>query len=185
MEIIPVNSIDFEYVYVANQRCSCGGYLTVIRQELRQRSSGPVDHLTARCTRCGAEHTFEFGIQSFFGQWERYGRFRQTDERFREAMAHLRAGRLAEAEAALRQVVDAEEGEPAFAWAHYHLGCVLLMEGRAKEARFHLEQAVAIQPLEPEIHEALALALRATGAEDAARFHLRESAALRERFPAE
>ncbi len=182
MESIPVNSIEFEYVYVANQRCSCGGYFAAVRQELRQGPSGPVDHLIARCEGCGAERPFDFDIRSFFGQWEKYGRFRQTEERFREAMSQLRAGRLAEAERALRQVVDAEEGEPAFAWGHYHLGCVLLLEGQAEEAQFHLEQAVAIQPLEPDIHEALAHALQATGLAKAAQSHLQESVALRERF---
>lgn len=180
METIPVNSIEFEYVYVANQRCACGGYYVAVRQELRRGPSGPVDHLVARCEGCGDERAFEFDIRSFFGQWEKYGRFRRTDERFRDAMAHLRAGRLAEAEAALRQVVDAEEGEPAFAWGHYHLGCVLLLEGRAEEARLYLERAAAIQPLEPDIHEALARALEATGEEEAARGHRRESAALRD-----
>jgi tetratricopeptide (TPR) repeat protein len=185
MAPIPTNSIEFEYVYVANQRCSCGGYFVAVRQELRQRPSGPVDYLIARCEGCGAERSFEFDLRSFFGQWERYGRFRQTEERFREAMSQWRAGRLAEAEAALRRVVDAEEGEPAFAWGHYHLGCILLLEGRAEEARFHLERAAAIQPLEPDIHEALARALQAAGEEEDARFHLREGATLRERFPAE
>ncbi len=48
------------------------------------------------------------------GDFEKYSRFHRTDGRFREAMAHLRAGRLAEAEAALQQVVDPEEREPAF-----------------------------------------------------------------------
>lgn len=185
MDTIPVNSIEFEYVYVANQRCSCGGYFAAARQELRQGPSGPVDHLIARCEGCGAERSFEFDICSFFGQWEKYGRFRQTDQRFREAMSQLGAGRLAEAEAALRQVVDAEEGEPAFAWGHYHLGCILLLKGQAEEARFHLERAAAIQPLEPDIHEALACALQATGEQEAARSHFQESAALRERFPQE
>ncbi len=183
MTLIPANSIEFEYVYVANQRCECGRYFAALRQELRQGPAGPVDVLTARCEGCGAERTFEFNIGSFFGQWEKYGRFRQTDGHFREAMQHLRAGRLEEAEVALRQVVDAEEGEPAFAWGHYHLGCVLLLEGRAEEARVHLERAVAIQPLEPEIHQALARALEATGQMEDARAHWQESTALRERFP--
>ncbi len=182
MAPIPVNSLEFEYVYVANQRCSCGGYFVAVRQELRQGPSGPVDYLIARCEGCGAERPFEFDVGSFFGRWEKYGRFRRTDERFREAMSQLRAGRLATAEAALRQVVDAEEGEPAFAWGHYHLGRVLLLEGQVEEARFHLERAAALQPLEPDIHEALAWALQATGEEEAARSHFRESAALRERF---
>jgi tetratricopeptide (TPR) repeat protein len=183
MTPIPANSIEFEYVYVANQRCECGGYFAALRQELRQGPAGPMDVLTARCEGCGAERSFEFDIRSFFAQWEKYGRFRQTDGHFREAMQYLRAGRLEEAEVALRQVVDDEEGEPAFAWGHYHLGCVLLLEGRAEEARAHLERAVTIQPLEPDIHQALARALEATGQPEDAQAHLRESAALRERFP--
>lgn len=182
-ETIPTNSIEFEYVYVANQRCACGGYFAAVRQELRQGPRGPVDHLTARCEQCGAERSFDFDIRTFFGHWEKYGRFRQTDGHFRQAMRHLQAGELAEAEAALRRVVDEEEGEPAFAWGHYHLGCVLLLERRAGEALSHLERAAAIQPLEAEIHEALARALEATGRAEAARAHWQESAALRARFP--
>jgi len=185
MTPIPANSIEFEYVYVANQRCDCGGYFVALRQELRQGPAGPVDVLIACCEDCGAERTFEFDIGSFFGQWEKYGRFRQTDQWFRDAMSHLIAGRLAEAETALRQVVDAEEGEPAFAWGHYHLGCVLLLEGRAEEARAYLERAVAIQPLEPEIHQALARALEAAGESEAAQAHRRESTTLRARFSEE
>ncbi|MGB9774942.1 MAG: tetratricopeptide repeat protein [Anaerolineae bacterium] len=183
MAPIPVNSIEFEYVYVANQRCACGGYFAAVRQELRRGPAGPVDVLTARCEGCGAERTFEFDVGSFFGQWEKYGRFRKTDQWFREAMAHWSAGRLAEAEEALRQVVDAKEGEPAFAWGHYHLGRVLLLEERVEEARAHLERAAVIQPLEPDIREALARALEAMGEPEAAQAQRRESAALRARFP--
>lgn len=185
MAPIPTNSIEFEYVYVANQRCTCGGYFAAVRQELRQGPAGPIDILTARCEGCGAERSFEFDIRSFFAQWGKYGRFRRTDQWFRDAMSHLSAGRLAEAKAALRQVVDAEEGEPAFAWGHYHLGRLLLITGQAKEARAHLERAVAMQPLEPDIHEALARALEAAGESEAAQAHWRESTALRERFPDE
>ncbi|MCS7282306.1 MAG: tetratricopeptide repeat protein [Anaerolineae bacterium] len=179
---IPVNSIEFEYVYVANQRCLCGGYFSTVRQELRQAPSGPVEHLWARCERCGSETFFDFDIRSFFGQWEKYGRFQKVDDHFRTAMNHLRAGHLAEAEMALRRVVDPEEGEPYFAWGHFHLGTVLLLEGRLEEAREHLEQAAAIQPLEPEIHEVLGHALQALGEKEAAQARFRESALLRERF---
>ncbi len=185
MRPIPANSIEFEYVYVANQRCSCGGYFAARSQELRRGPEGPVDHLIARCEACGAERAFDFDIRTFFGQWEKYGRFRETEEFFRAAMRHLKAGELAEAEGALRRVVDAEEGEPAFAWGHYHLGVVLLVADRAEEALPHLERAAAIQPLEPDIHEALAVALEALGQGEAAEAHRRESADLRARFPEE
>jgi len=180
--LIPANSPGFEYVYVANQRCECGGYFATVSQELRNPPSGPVDRLRARCESCGAERAFDFDIGSFFGQFERYGRFQQTEDRFREAMAHLRAGRLAEAEAALRVVVDPQEGEPAFAWGYYHLGRVLLMRGRAEEAVEALERAASIQPLEPDIYEALSRACRAAGRKEDAEAHLRQAEALRTRF---
>jgi len=179
--LIPANSIAFEYVYVANQRCDCGGYFAAARQELR---AGPVDRLTGRCESCGAERAFDFDVSSFFGQFEKYARFHQTEDRFRAAMGHLRAGRLAEAEADLRLVLDPEEGEPAFAWAHYHLGRVLLMQDRPDEALAHLERAAAIQPLEPDIYEGLAQACRAAGREAEAEGHLRRAGELRARFAA-
>lgn len=182
-EPIPANSIEFEYVYVANQRCLCGGYFSPLRQELRRGPSGPVDRLTARCEKCGSERAFDFDIHTFFGQWEKYGRFHQTEEYFRAAMRHIRTGELREAEAALRRVVDEEEGEPAFAWGHFHLGRLLLIEHRAEEALVHLERAATIQPLEPDIREVLALALEATGQPEAAQAHLRAGADLRARFP--
>ncbi len=157
-DLIPANSIAFEYVYVSNQRCECGRYFAVQRQELGSTSCGPIDRIIARCEGCQAERTFVFDIGSFFGQFEKYGRFDQTEAHFKQAMAHLRDRRFAEAEMELRQVVDPAEGEPAFAWAHYHLGMLALVQGRADEALSHLERAAAIQPLEAEILEGLARA---------------------------
>jgi Flp pilus assembly protein TadD len=182
---VVANSPSFEYVYVANQRCACGGYFAVSRQELCQLPSGPVDRLTAACQRCGAECCFSFDISSFFGDLEKYSRFHQTDSRFREALTCVREGRLPAAEAALRRVIDPQEGEPAFAWAHYHLGVVLLEEGRADEAVVCLARAAAIQPLEPAIHEPLARACQAAGRDDEAQAHFQESRELRVRFGTE
>ncbi len=182
---IPANSPSFEYVYVANQHCACGGLLAIVRQELVNRPSGPLDRLVARCQACGAELTFEFDIASFFGQFEKYSRFHQTEDSFRQAMGHVRAGELAEAECALRRVVDAQEGEPAFAWGHYHLGRVLLLEQRAKEAITHLEWAVGIQPLEADIHEVLASAYQSVGRMEEADRHREQSASLRDRLGSE
>ncbi len=181
-ELIPANSPSFEYVYVANQRCECGGWFTTLRQELHQTSSGPVDRIIARCDKCSTERSFDFDIHTFFAQFDKYARFLHTEAQFREAMDHIRAGRLSDAASALRQVVDPEEGEPAFAWAHYHLARVLLLQGQTGDALVHLEQAAAIQPLEPEMHQVLGETLQAAGRTEAGQEHLQQAAGLRERF---
>ncbi len=180
--LIPANSPSFEYVYVANQRCDCGGYFAAARQELRTLPSGPCDRITARCETCGAEKVFEFDIGSFFGEFERYGRFHQTDDRFREAMEHVRAGEMSKAEVALREVIDPEEGEPAFAWGYYHLGMVLVAQGRAEEALGYLERAAAIQPLEPDIIREMARVCQTVGREGEAKDWLDRYAELHSAF---
>ena len=172
------NSPAFEYVYVANQRCDCGGYFAVVRQELRTPYSNPLDVLTARCEGCGAERTFAFDISSFFGDPENYARFNQTDDHFRRAMELLDESQLSAAEAELRLVVEPEEGEPRFAWAHYHLGRVLLQQQRPEEAVDCLELAAEIQPLEPLIYEELARACLAAGWEERAQAHHARAAEL-------
>ncbi|MBN1180059.1 MAG: hypothetical protein JXD18_12675 [Anaerolineae bacterium] len=181
-ERIVTNSPSFEYVYVANQRCACGGTFATVRQELTLTPEGPLDRITARCTACGAERVFDFDIGSFFGQFERYAHFFDVDRRFKEAMEQVRAGALPDAEALLASVVDAAEGEPLFAWAHFHLGRVVLEQGRAEEAIAHLARAAAIQPLEADIHAALAHACQMAGREAEALQHAQESETLRARF---
>ncbi|MDY7039295.1 MAG: hypothetical protein SVX38_00340 [Chloroflexota bacterium] len=64
---IQVNDIRSEYVYVANQRCPCGGDYAVVRQSL-MLTAPPTDHLECRCRKCGQERAFVFDIGSFFGQ---------------------------------------------------------------------------------------------------------------------
>ena len=180
---IPVNSLAFEYVYVANQRCDCGGFFKTNRQQLRGVSSSePVDCLSALCGKCGAERDFDFDISSFFGQFDEYDRFQQVDDHFREAMLHVRAASFADAESKLRKVIDPQEGEPAFAWAHFHLGMALLMQGRTIEALEHLERALAIQPLEPDIHEGLGRACHEADRKDEAAVHFKECESLKIRF---
>lgn len=176
---IPANSVTFEYVYVANQRCECGGLYNVKSQELVNASSSPVDRLSAQCGKCNAARDFNFDISSFFGKLEAYDSFKQVDDLFRQAMNHIRANEFAKAETLLRRIIDPSEGEPAFAWAHFHLGMVLLMLSRTKEAIEHLEQALAIQPLEPDIHEGLGRACQAAGMEEQAAMHFRECEKLR------
>jgi len=179
---VRANSPAFEYVYVANQRCTCGGYFKAERQELRTLRSGPQDRLIARCQACGEECSFDFDIESFFGEFEKYSRFHQTDDRFREAMTSAQAGELTEAVEALRLVVDEEEGEPNFAWAHYHLGLMLSAQGQHQQALDHLRRAAEIQPSEPLIQQGLGEVLRETGQEEAAGEHLAYAAELRECF---
>jgi tetratricopeptide (TPR) repeat protein len=179
---IITNSPAFEYVYVANQRCDCGGRFAAAGQELRNTPTGPVDRITGRCAACSEGRIFDFDISSFFGQFERYDLFRQTDAHFQEAMVHVRAQQWEEAEAALRRVIDPEEGEPAFAWAHFHLGAVLLCRGRAEEAVAQLETAALIQPLEADIHEMLGNACQGAGRVAEARIHVERAQELRERF---
>lgn len=181
-QAILVNSLAFEYVYVANQRCQCGGYFAALSQQLRNTPSGPVDRINAGCQECGAERAFDFNISSFFGEFEEYARFHDTDDHFREAMEHQRAGRIDQAEQALRRVIDPQRGEPAFAWAHFHLAMVLLRQGETEEALAHLERAAAIQPLEPKIHQALGQVCRAQGRESAAEEYIGRAEELREQF---
>jgi tetratricopeptide (TPR) repeat protein len=172
---IRTNSPSFEYVYVANQRCPCGGYFNVTRQELLNTPAGPVDRLLAECKQCDTERAFEFDISSFFGDFDKYAHFFPVDKSFRAAMEHIQAGRLAQAESLLRQVVDPQTGEPAFAWGHYHLGQVLLTKDRPTEGLEHLQRAAEIQPLEPNIHRALGKAYQALDREDEAQEHLRRA----------
>lgn len=179
---IPVNSATFEYVYVANQRCECGGRYKVMRQELLTFEGMPVDRLAVVCTSCDQERHFEFDVSSFFGDFEKYGRYRETEAHFQQAVVHIQARDWPAAEEELRRVVDPEEGEPAFAWAHYHLGMVLLMQKRVAEALPHLEHAVAIQPLEADMHEGLGRVYRASGREADALSHFYQAQELRTRF---
>jgi len=134
------------------------------------------------CVSCGQERYFDFDVGSFFGDFEKYGRYRETEAHFQQAVVYIQAQDWPAAEEELRRVVDPEEGEPAFAWAHYHLGMVLLMQRRVTEALPHLEHAVAILPLEADIHEGLGRAYRASGREAEALSCLYQAQELRTRF---
>jgi tetratricopeptide (TPR) repeat protein len=179
----PANSVKFEYVYVANQRCECGGRFKVVSQELLGVSGGgPVDRVNAVCQACEEAVSFNFDISSFFGKFDEYDRFDHTEGLFREAMEHVRSGKWAEAEAALKRAVNPDEGEPAFAWAHYHLGMVLLMQNRPQEALSHLQRAAEIQPLEPDIEDGLGRAYQAAGQEQEAAKHFAARDAMQELY---
>jgi tetratricopeptide (TPR) repeat protein len=155
IQLVRSNSPSFEHVYVANQRCECGGYFATVKQELLNTPAGPVDRITGRCKVCEAERAFCFDISSFFGNFDRYAHFFEVDRRFKEAIAHIREGQMVDAEMLLRQIIDPDEGEPEFAWAYYQLGMVLIAQRRPEEAVVHFERAAEIQPLEERIQEAL------------------------------
>ncbi len=76
------------------------------------------------------------------------------------AIGHQRAGRLAEAEALLREVLATDSDEPS---ALFLLGSAVLTQGRSAEAAALLTRAVAIRPGHQEQRQALARALLANG----------------------
>ena len=63
-----------------------------------------------------------------------------------EAIAHQRSGRLAEAEAACRRVL---QGQPEHAEAAHLLGLILCQAGRVGEGTQWLGQAAAHDPNQP------------------------------------
>jgi tetratricopeptide (TPR) repeat protein len=180
---IKVNSPEFEYVYVANQRCPCGGDYTVVRQEL-MHTTPPTDYLECRCQKCDQERTFAFDISSFFGHFEKYGRFVETDRQFHEALLQLKMGQLAQAEEAFLRVIDPDEGEPNFAWGLFYLGSLYLALERPAEAYEYLSRAVAIQSLDAPLHQMLAFACRFLGREEESRQQLAMMLDLERRFSA-
>ena len=178
---IKVNSPEFEYVYVANQRCPCGGDYTIVRQAL-MLTTPPSDRLECRCQQCDRERVFVFDIGSFFGQSEKYGRFAKTDRHFHEALLRLRIGQLTQAEERFLRVIDPDEGEPNFAWALFYLGSLYLELERPAEAYEYLSRAVDIQPLDAPLHQMLAFACRLLGREKEARQQLAIMLELERRF---
>jgi tetratricopeptide (TPR) repeat protein len=88
---------------------------------------------------------------------------------FRAAVAHHQAGRLAQAEAAYRQLLD---GAPDHAEALHLLGVLLHQSRRSAEAEPLLQRAAALAPSSAEIHNTLGTLLRDTArpAEAAAAF---------------
>lgn len=77
-----------------------------------------------------------------------------------DAYAHLRAGRLAEAEAELRRVVGGRAGQ---AEALELLGIVLSQQGRAYEALEYFDRAIVVRPEAPGARHNRAQALFALG----------------------
>lgn len=168
---IKTNSTHFEYVYIAGQRCECGGRYAFLKQSLLT-GPPPIDRLDCRCRQCGRERAFDFDIGSFFGQIDKYGRFEETDRAFHEALAHLKAGELVDAEQGFLRVIDPDEGEPNFGIALFYLGGLYLKLNQPDRAYEYLARAANIQPLEPAYHQLLAFACQSTGRPEEARRHL-------------
>ena len=182
---IKANSTRFEYIYLASQRCGCGGRYTFLRQSLLM-GPPPTDRLDCRCQQCGRERAFDFDISSFFGQVAKYGRFEETDRAFREALAHLKAGELVDAEQGFLRAIDPDEGEPNFGLALFYLGGLYLNLNQLDRAYEYLARAADIQPLESAYHQLLAFACQSTGRPEEARQHLTMALELEKRLgPAE
>lgn len=168
MDLIPANSLTFEAIHIMAQRCVCGGEYRIKAQYLTEVEGKPVDRIEVVCVRCGNKQDFYFDVHTFYGQEERYGRFEETEAALRSGLAAIHEERWEEAELQLRQVVHPVEGEPAFGWGHYHLGMVLLVQGRHEEGLDHIRRALALNPRETEFYRGLSKGLRAEGREDEA-----------------
>lgn len=79
---------------------------------------------------------------------------------FQLAMGHRQTGRLAEAEALLRQIVALQ---PHHVHAWHQFGLVVLQQGRAREAVDLIQKAVALQPGNAALHSDLGVAYRMCG----------------------
>lgn len=91
------------------------------------------------------------------------------------ARAHREAGRLADAEALLVQVLNAS---PQNGRAHHQLGLTFAAAGRLPEAAARLAHAVALAPTNPDRHADLAEIANAGGDRSAAQRHLRSAVVL-------
>ena len=67
---LQVNSVEEEYEYIANQRCTCGGTYEVISQWTLEKDGKHIDELKARCTKCEKERIFSFDVSSLFEQYD-------------------------------------------------------------------------------------------------------------------
>jgi parallel beta-helix repeat protein len=63
-----VNHVDEEYLYISQQRCSCGGGFQVKGQRLKKGKTTSYDVLTAVCRKCRQKKSFRFDVGRFFGE---------------------------------------------------------------------------------------------------------------------
>jgi tetratricopeptide (TPR) repeat protein len=84
----------------------------------------------------------------------------QAQAAFDAARAHLRAGRVAEAERGFRDVIAKH---PELGGAHANLGLILRNAGKHDESIAALEQAVKVSPKQPVFHNQLGVSHRHKG----------------------
>lgn len=105
-----------------------------------------------------------------------------TDQKLQQAVDSHRQGRLAEAEAAYREVLGVEPGQPD---ALHLLGVTLTQTGRFAEGADRIHRSLAIQPDQPLVYANLGNALSALGQyEQALAAYERTTQALPEYAPA-
>src|SRR5437588_670325 len=110
------------------------------------------------------------------GRFLRGGCTVEIAQRLREAVGHQQAGRLAEAEAALRRAVGIA---PRHVDALSNLGATLQRQGKLTEALPVLYEALRLAPRDAQVHNDLGGTLLAAGHPDRAERHLREAIRLR------
>jgi len=149
-KLLPVNCVEEEYLYVAMQRCECGGAFEHDRQSLLKHGETACDELTVHCIQCSKPRTFVFDISAFFGKLENYGRIVKPSQLFdaaewlgvaalflRDSEHHggeEKRMMLAEADFCLDQVLMfyAGEGDMPVPGAYFHQPEHKLPEGREK-----------------------------------------------------
>ncbi len=62
------NSVDEQYIYVALQKCECGGSYHAVSQALLEKEGTPHDRLDAICIDCDTKKAFEFDISRYYGE---------------------------------------------------------------------------------------------------------------------
>ncbi|MEK7412464.1 MAG: tetratricopeptide repeat protein [Planctomycetota bacterium] len=97
-------------------------------------------------------------------------------EAFDLAFQHHQAGRLPEAEALYRHILQVQPNHPD---AHNNLGSALGIQGKLEEAAAHFRQALALQPTYAEAHNNLGNVLKRQGKLEEAIMHYRQALALK------
>jgi tetratricopeptide (TPR) repeat protein len=103
----------------------------------------------------------------------------QAQRAFDTARAHLRAGRVADAERGFRDVIAKH---PELGGAHANLGLILRNAGKLDESIAALEQAVKASPKQPVFHNQLGVSYRHKGEFQKARNAYEQAIALDDNF---